>query len=84
MAETGLGGQLLAWRTARGLTQAAACAEVLRATGIRITQSRWSMWESGAREADPITARGVLAALAEAEKLLQNLDTKPLYTLSRG
>jgi len=65
------------WREAAGLTQADAAAQLSRVLGVRITQSQWSMWESGARIPDPLRVYGLRAAL-QADKLLHNCDTQTL------
>lgn len=63
MAEGTLGQAMRDWREAAGLTQAGAAAQLSSVLGVRIRQSQWSMWESGARIPDPLRAYGIREAL---------------------
>jgi len=63
VAEGTLGQAMRDWREAAGLTQAEAAEQLGQVLCVRIRQSQWSMWESGARIPDPLRAYGIRAAL---------------------
>lgn len=70
MART-VGAEMLAWREAHGLTQAAAAAAVSLACGITVSQAEWSRWESGAREPIDLARFGIPEVLRMTEEYLR-------------